>query len=440
MTGIPRYIATPVNSANNVAAINANFSAIEQAMIDLLTRSGMVPNAMNADFDMNGYNILNQGNPIALTSFNWRNMWITATVYNVGDAVFYNSSSYLCILAHTSTVFITDLLAQKWFNIDLGIKYQGNWVGPGHGYFQGDIVVVSPDSLYVCLVDNISTNSFGNDLSAGKWTAYGGALGTMALQNASAVNITGGTAVLNGTNALSIGNVAGLANIQWSSPTVPGKVFIGFTGNTEVFYIALSADGLGIKMDTTRGVFQDNSNNDICGVPTGVVWPLLGSSSFIPAGWVVLTNGTIGSASSGASIRANADTQDLYTQLWTSFPTCVVSGGKGVSAVADFAANKTLALDDFAARVLAPYGQNPNVTGADMFSLGETFGEQDHTLIINEIPPHTHDTINIPISGGTTYQGGPGYKAVTEESSSTGGGLSHNTMQPTMFATFMVKL
>lgn len=69
------------------------------------------------------------------------------------------------------------------------------------------------------------------------------------------------------------------------------------------------------------------------------------------AGYVRLNGRTIGSASSGATERANADTQSLYEELW-SFSNISVAGGKGASAAVDFAANKALTLPDAAGRGL----------------------------------------------------------------------------------------
>lgn len=40
--------------------------------------------------------------------------WATATAYAVDDAVFQNSKLYLCLVAHTSGTFNTDLSAAKW--------------------------------------------------------------------------------------------------------------------------------------------------------------------------------------------------------------------------------------------------------------------------------------------------------------------------------------
>lgn len=45
--------------------VNANNTAIENAMENTLSRDGTSPNAMNAEFDMNGYRIINLGAPVA---------------------------------------------------------------------------------------------------------------------------------------------------------------------------------------------------------------------------------------------------------------------------------------------------------------------------------------------------------------------------------------
>ena len=65
-------------------------------------------------------------------------------------------------------------------------------------------------------------------------------------------------------------------------------------------------------------------------------------------GWVVLNGQTVGSASSGATQRANADTQNLFVYLWQNCidTHCPVLGGRGASAIADFNANKQISLPD----------------------------------------------------------------------------------------------
>lgn len=78
-------------------------------------------------------------------------------------------------------------------------------------------------------------------------------------------------------------------------------------------------------------------------------------------GYVRVNGRTIGSATSGATERANADTEPLYTKLW-AFANIAVPAGKGASAAADFAANKTLTLPDCAGRAI--YGSDDLGNGA----------------------------------------------------------------------------
>lgn len=74
-------------------------------------------------------------------------------------------------------------------------------------------------------------------------------------------------------------------------------------------------------------------------------------------GWVLANDGTIGSASSGATNRANADCLDLYTVLYGYADALApVIGGRGASAAADFAANKPIRLLRVAGRAIAGLG------------------------------------------------------------------------------------
>jgi hypothetical protein len=71
------------------------------------------------------------------------------------------------------------------------------------------------------------------------------------------------------------------------------------------------------------------------------------------SGFVRCNGRTIGSATSGASERANADTQALFEYLWNTDPNLTVSTGRGASSIADWSANKTIALPDWRGRALA---------------------------------------------------------------------------------------
>jgi hypothetical protein len=56
-----KFIPEPITSGYNLNKINTNFQKISTLLEDALNRNGVLPNQMNSDFDMNGYNILNTG-------------------------------------------------------------------------------------------------------------------------------------------------------------------------------------------------------------------------------------------------------------------------------------------------------------------------------------------------------------------------------------------
>ncbi len=159
------------------------------------------------------------------------------------------------------------------------------------------------------------------------------------------------------------------------------------------------------------------------------------------AGWVMCNDGTIGPAGSSATTRANADCQALYTLLWNNVSNsfAAVTGGRGASAAADWAAGKTLALTKMLGRALAVSGAGSSLTAR---SLGQTLGAETHTLAIGEIPGHTHGVKhgnNQGLSSGGLTVAVAG-ASTTVQSDSAGGGGSHNNMQPTTFVNVMVKL
>ncbi len=175
------------------------------------------------------------------------------------------------------------------------------------------------------------------------------------------------------------------------------------------------------------------------------------------SGWVMFNDGTIGSASSGATTRANADTESLFTLLWTNTTdaNCAVSSGRGASASADFAANKTIALPKVLGRALAVAGSG---SGLSSRALAVALGSEDaitvaHTHNVSD-SGHSHN-VSVP-SGGlgannpnmasgadassytavyTSSSSSTGVAVLTEGSSGTGA-----NMQPTSFLNIMCKL
>ena len=118
------------------------------------------------------------------------------------------------------------------------------------------------------------------------------------------------------------------------------------------------------------------------------------------AGRVRANGKTIGNAASGATELASSTCQALFQWLWNGDSNLAVSGGRGASALADWNANKTIALPDLNARSrfgIDGMGASATLrlTGATFLSgnattLGSSGGTAAETLGINQIASHTH--------------------------------------------------
>lgn len=216
-----------------------------------------------------------------------------------------------------------------------------------------------------------------------------------------------------------------------------------------------------------------------------------------PTGYVRLNGRTIGSATSGATERANADCSALFQFLWTQDANLSVSGGRGGSAASDWAANKTIALPDWRGRVpggLDSMGNSASgritdaVLGVDSDTLGSAGGAQTHTLVTGELASHSHaaGTLAADSNGahthfvaanaastaalsnsnqlanngdtgasedeydlagtataatlGLTSSNGAHTHTVSGSSATAGSGTAHNNLQPTILVPFFIKL
>jgi microcystin-dependent protein len=142
-------------------------------------------------------------------------------------------------------------------------------------------------------------------------------------------------------------------------------------------------------------------------LPSGAMIPYLFAAA--PTGWVRGNGLTIGSATSGATERANVDTQSLYVKLWNEWDNTLlpiqdsdgIATTRGVNAAADFAANKRLPLPDGRGRAIfgtddmgnSPAGRLGSVIAAAT-TIGASGGSETCTLITANLPVHAHDLNN----------------------------------------------
>lgn len=143
-------------------------------------------------------------------------------------------------------------------------------------------------------------------------------------------------------------------------------------------------------------------------IPPGTVWDMPYIKANTPPGWIMLELGSIGNASSGASLRANADCLNLFTVLWDNCANtqCAVSGGRGVSAAADWAANKNIQLPNTSNRARINAASTTHI-------LGSTTGSASINLSSANNGGHAHiPAVITPVGdlgdGNTAYSGGGG--------------------------------
>ncbi|WP_354265389.1 hypothetical protein [Bradyrhizobium sp. JR18.2] len=215
---------------------------------------------------------------------------------------------------------------------------------------------------------------------------------------------------------------------------------------------------------------------------TGDIKPTLKSSA--DTGWIMFDDGTFGSAASGSSSRANADTQALFTLFFNNIgdvsAPLLTSGGGATTRAAQtnaataWAANCRMSLPKVVGRA---FGANGAGSGLTPRSLGSTIGEEAHVLSVAELPtgitssgsnnivvqsqngltgiPVTTSAANVtqsvvvngsnsfvPASTSGSWAGVnslSGNNTINVTSNNTSGS-SHNNMQPTVFVNWMVKL
>lgn len=202
---------------------------------------------------------------------------------------------------------------------------------------------------------------------------------------------------------------------------------------------------------TTGTVTLGTFAQAIAGSPTGAYAPTLDvikaiidmvcpvgtisafAQSTAPTYWLALDGTTIGSATSAATGRANADTSVLFTLLWNQTTNAELSiqtstgtpSTRGISAAADFAADKRLPLPDMRGQFLRGYAAAGSVDSGRILLSAQTdlVKAHTHTGTTSSNGNHSH-SITLPWRHGANGVGNIGYWS---DGDSGGGSITNGT-------------
>lgn len=321
--------------------------------------------------------------------------------------------------------------------------------------------------------------------------------GTMSVPNTFSSGTTISSSAMNAnfsdigseiTNSLPRDGQASMTGQFKASSGTAAAPGIAFSSDTNTGFYSKSGDTIGIVAGGTEvgtigtSGLTDANSNAIVGMPTGAM--MMYGATTAPTGWTRCNGRTIGNASSSATERANADTSALFTFLWTNYSdsVCAVSTGRGASAAADYAANKTIALPDLRGRAFFGLDDMGGTAASRLGTVitssttnGASGGAETVALSETHVPSHTHSAGSLTAASGgahthsltlrftslgagatvagyhadaingsdvrtTSSDGAHTHTVSGTTGTSSGSGTAHPSMPPAFLTTFIIKL
>ena len=143
----------------SVDTLNSNFTAIETALENTLSRDGTTPNSMSADLDMNGRGILN-ATSVMVNGVN------LATLTTVATAA---AASAAAALVSENNAEVSETNAAASASIIADWEYVGGWAHPNN-YVKNQIVYnATLGDSYICLISHPTSANFATDYGLGRW-------------------------------------------------------------------------------------------------------------------------------------------------------------------------------------------------------------------------------------------------------------------------------
>lgn len=191
--------------------------------------------------------------------------------------------------------------------------------------------------------------------------------------------------------------------------------------NADDGFEILSDQGTSGQILTSNGADALPSFQTVTIANPGDVKQIAGTT--VPSGWVLCYGQAI----------SRTTFSDLFAEIGTTY-----GAGDG---------STTFNVPDLRGRVVAGQDDMGGVSanrltgqsgGVDGDVLGAAGGAEQHTLIVSEMPSHTHTETAAASGGGVLGYGGVGTE-VSRPTGSTGGDGAHNNVQPTIILNYIIK-
>ena len=190
--------------------------------------------------------------------YTWKGEWVTSTAYAVNDTIQQGGSGYVCVTAHTSGTFSTDLSAGKW---ELFVE------GTDKTMPTGDIVGTTDTQTLTNKTIDGNSNTISNAIPAGVIEMFGGSTAPTGylLCDGSAVSRTTYSKLF---TAIGTTYGSGDGSTTFNVPNLKGKVAVG-KDSADTSFDALGETGgekthtlTVTEMPSHRHTYQLPNNSD----------------------------------------------------------------------------------------------------------------------------------------------------------------------------------
>jgi len=217
----------------------------------------------------------------------YKGNWSTTTAYKVDDIVVRGGSTYICLIAHTSATFSTDLAANKWESFVRGLRNRGSWAA-NTAYLKDDVVYNGIDYAIATTDFTSSYPGFANE-TGGNWEtivngsdpipAQTGNMGKLLTTDGSNASWTNSPTI---TSLAVSGNTFVGPNANVFATTLTNPTIVVQSNTTDYSQIAFRNLGTNANSSTDIIAYADSGDDDTGWIDIGIT-----SSNFSDPGFTV---------------------------------------------------------------------------------------------------------------------------------------------------------